>query len=64
MALKRFLVFAGTKFYPLGGAEDYKYSTDDLKEIKWPKDLDGNDYCWCNALDTQYGSIIEVTKNA
>lgn len=64
MALKRFLVFAGTTYYPSGGASDYQYSADDLKEIKWPRDVYGDLYDWCNVLDTQSGSMIEVTKNA
>ena len=64
MALKRFLVFAGTTYYPSGGASDFRYSADKREEISWPKDRFGDDCDWCNVLDTETDEVFEVTKNA
>lgn len=34
MKIKRFVVFAGSQYYPCGGYHDYKYSFDTLEEAE------------------------------
>lgn len=47
--MKRFILFAGSNYYPSGGWSDFEGSFDDLEEAR--KAGTGND--WHQVVDTQ-----------
>ena len=63
--VKRFLVFAGERYEPFGGCDDYQFSVDNLDEaIKWAEEniKKGIKYNnlkieWANVFDTQEEKI-------
>lgn len=53
--MKRYLLFAGTQYYPCGGWRDLIESSDDLQELKVR--VDGWD--WWHIVDTTTGRVID-----
>ncbi len=55
--MKRYLLFSGDEYYPLGGWNDFKGSFDTLEEAKEAKEkLSGHD--WYQIVDTKHGITI------
>jgi hypothetical protein len=66
--IKRYAVFAGEKYYPLGGWSDFVFSTDDFSEAlnlteEARIQLENHDgwrtpkFDWCHIVDTQTGKF-------
>lgn len=53
--MKRYLVFAGLSYDPLGGADDFLYDTDDLTMVVLPVKDTAYMADWVNVLDTKTG---------
>lgn len=48
--MKQYLIFAGDKYYPKGGWEDFKFSCDSMPEaLEW---LANNNQDWWHIVDT------------
>lgn len=62
MTHKRFLLFAGTKFYPSGGWADLAGSFDTLERAvatgDHVDDLDIRDHDWFQVVDQETGEIV------
>lgn len=57
--MKRYLVFAGSFYYPSGGAEDFIFATDDLKEAKNKTKQNKKDgFDWSHIFDNETLAII------
>ena len=57
--MKRYLVFTGDHYYPLGGMEDFDWSTDDKEEaISSAKDSNSDDDMWGQVYDMKTQSVI------
>lgn len=51
--MKRYLVFAGDVYYPMGGAYDLDFDTDDKEEALKYMEKHDRDYGWCHIYDSQ-----------
>lgn len=59
LAVKRYIVFAGDCYYPLGGWKDLLDSFDDKGEAIASADADLNPgYTWAQVVDLHTGKII------
>lgn len=64
--MKRYLVFAGRVYYPVGGGKDLYFATNDLEEAKRKcdeyknEDPDMVDYNWAHVFDNE---ILEEIYN-
>lgn len=58
--MKRFLVFTGDRFYPKGGAEDFRRAEDTYEEaIALTKMFIADaDDLWANVLDIETGQVV------
>lgn len=53
--MKRFLLFAGDSYYPIGGWRDIKGSADTIEEAQ---KLNNNYYDWWHIVDSVSGDIV------
>lgn len=62
MTLKRYLLFAGSQYYPSGGWDDLKGSFDTLEEAvaagDHVDDLSIRDHDWFQVVDSMTGEIV------
>jgi len=57
--MKRYLVFAGSFYYPSGGAEDFIFATDDLEKAREKRHRSKKQgYDWCHIFDNETLEII------
>ena len=52
--MKRYLLFGGGYYYPMGGWLDFEDSYDTIDEAK--ENLFGD---WCHLIDSQTGDLVE-----
>lgn len=60
-AMKRFLLFAGDKYYPVGGADDLIGSFNDRDEAEdagWPGWFEDSPPDWAHVFDCETGEIV------
>lgn len=57
-AIKRYALFAGSSYYPWGGWDDFKKSSDDLEELKIKVPIYRSDYDWWHVIDLQTGKKV------
>lgn len=51
--MKRFLVFAGSEYYPCGGWEDFVGDYDTVEEAMAADTSGPGPYRWCHVVDTE-----------
>jgi hypothetical protein len=56
--MKQFVVFAGTRYYPLGGAKDFADSFDTYEEAVAYAKGRTDDYPWAHVWDTHGPAIV------
>ena len=57
--MKRYWIFSGENYYPLGGMDDLHFATDSLDEIDLEK-IYGD---WYHILDIQTGKIVSQSRS-
>jgi hypothetical protein len=57
--MKYYYVFAGDKYYPLGGMKDYQGLTNEIEEEKKEIENNSEDYDWAHFVDSYTLEIIE-----
>lgn len=65
--MKRFLLFAGDEYYPLGGWRDFAKSADSAEELmieveKLSVECDGG-FFWFQIIDSETGEELDENKN-
>lgn len=61
MKVKRYMVFCGEEYYPVGGMRDFRFSVDEIEDVKTEMAaiLKKADYIrWYNVLDTMTGECV------
>lgn len=58
--MKRFMLFAGDKYYPSGGMRDHRESSDSFEELRM---LVHADYDWWHIYDAQENAICDQGTN-
>lgn len=57
--MKRYLVFAGSFYYPSGGGNDFVFATDDLEEAREKRHRSKKQgYDWSHIFDNETLEII------
>ena len=58
--MKKILLFAGMKYYPAGGADDFVDSFESISEAKDHILKNAGSYEWANIIDTETGDKMEI----
>lgn len=60
--MKRFLVFAGEAYYPLGGWNDFRSSFDTKEEAFAAKEVLHSAVGWVHVVDSETQQIVKVSR--
>lgn len=56
--MKQYLLFAGSRYYPCGGWNDFQGSFDSITEAIGFKALEGLGCDWWHVVDNETGTIV------